>query len=77
MSESEAGSDVVSMRLRAEDCGDYYLLNGSKMWITNGLDADVVGYMRHWIRLQALRALPRLLSKKACPDTNPNLNSTS
>ncbi|GIT40053.1 MAG: hypothetical protein Ct9H300mP8_12490 [Gammaproteobacteria bacterium] len=30
MSESEAGSDVVSMRLRAEDCGDYYLLNGTQ-----------------------------------------------
>lgn len=42
MSESEAGSDVVSMRLRAEDKGDHYLLNGSKMWITNGPDADTL-----------------------------------
>jgi isovaleryl-CoA dehydrogenase len=42
MSESGAGSDVVNMRLNAEDRGDYYLLNGSKMWITNGPDADVV-----------------------------------
>ena len=42
MSESGAGSDVVNMRLKAEDRGDYYLLNGSKMWITNGPDADVV-----------------------------------
>jgi len=42
MSESGAGSDVVSMSLRAEDKGDYYLLNGSKMWITNGPDADTL-----------------------------------
>jgi isovaleryl-CoA dehydrogenase len=42
MSETEAGSDVVSMRLRAEKHGDFYLLNGSKMWITNGPDADTL-----------------------------------
>ena len=39
MSETGAGSDVVSMRLRAERKGDRYVLNGSKMWITNGPDA--------------------------------------
>ncbi len=42
MSESGAGSDVVGMRLRAEKKGDRYVLNGTKMWITNGPDADVV-----------------------------------
>jgi len=42
MSESEAGSDVVSMRLRAEKRADRYILNGTKMWITNGPDADVL-----------------------------------
>ena len=42
MSEADAGSDVVSMRLRAEHRGDNYVLNGSKMWITNGPDADVL-----------------------------------
>ena len=42
MSESEAGSDVVSMRLRAEKRGDRFILNGAKMWITNGPDADVL-----------------------------------
>ncbi|MCW5620168.1 MAG: isovaleryl-CoA dehydrogenase [Burkholderiales bacterium] len=42
MSEPNAGSDVVSMRLRAERKGDRYVLNGSKMWITNGPDADVL-----------------------------------
>lgn len=42
MSESGSGSDVVSMRLRAEDKGDFFLLNGTKMWITNGPEADVL-----------------------------------
>ena len=42
MSESGAGSDVVSMRLRADRKGDHYVLNGSKMWITNGPDADTL-----------------------------------
>lgn len=42
MSETEAGSDVVSMRLRAEKRGDRFVLNGNKMWITNGPDADTL-----------------------------------
>nr|WP_277813268.1 isovaleryl-CoA dehydrogenase [Hyphomonas adhaerens] len=42
MSESGAGSDVVSMKLRAEKKGDRYVLNGTKMWITNAPDADVL-----------------------------------
>ena len=42
MSEPGAGSDVVSMRTRAEKKGDRYVLNGGKMWITNGPDADVL-----------------------------------
>ena len=42
MSEPNAGSDVVSMKLRADKKGDRYVLNGSKMWITNGPDADVL-----------------------------------
>ena len=42
MSETEAGSDVVSMRLKAEKRNGYYLLNGGKFWITNGTDADVL-----------------------------------
>ncbi len=42
MSEPGSGSDVVSMKLRAEKKGDRYILNGSKMWITNGPDADTV-----------------------------------
>jgi Acyl-CoA dehydrogenases len=42
MSEPGAGSDVVSMSLRADKRGDRYVLNGTKMWITNGPDADVL-----------------------------------
>jgi len=42
MSEAGAGSDVVSMRLRADQRGDHYVLNGTKMWITNGPNADVL-----------------------------------
>jgi len=42
MSEVGAGSDVVSMKLKAEKQGDKYILNGNKMWITNGPDADVL-----------------------------------
>ncbi|AKG19624.1 isovaleryl-CoA dehydrogenase [Moraxella bovoculi] len=42
MSEPNAGSDVVSMKLKAEQKGDRFILNGSKMWITNGGDADVM-----------------------------------
>ncbi len=42
MSEPNAGSDVVSMKLKADRKGDRYILNGSKMWITNGGDADTL-----------------------------------
>ena len=42
MSESGSGSDVVSMKTKAEKTKDYYVLNGSKFWITNGPDADVL-----------------------------------
>jgi len=42
MSEPGAGSDVISMKLRADDKGGYYVLNGNKMWITNGPDADTL-----------------------------------
>ncbi|XP_069705483.1 isovaleryl-CoA dehydrogenase, mitochondrial-like [Periplaneta americana] len=42
MSEPGSGSDVMSLKLKAEKKGDYYILNGNKMWITNGPDADVL-----------------------------------
>jgi isovaleryl-CoA dehydrogenase len=42
MSETDSGSDVVSLKLRAKKIGSHYILNGTKMWITNGPDADVL-----------------------------------
>ncbi len=42
MSESSSGSDVTSMKLKAEIKGDHYVLNGHKMWITNGPSADTI-----------------------------------
>src|SRR4026209_10210 len=42
MSEAGAGSDVISMKLNAQEKGGYYVLNGSKFWITNGPDADTL-----------------------------------
>jgi len=42
MSEAGSGSDVMSLRCRAEDKGDHFLLNGTKMWITNGPEADIL-----------------------------------
>ncbi|HLB56943.1 MAG TPA: acyl-CoA dehydrogenase family protein [Coxiellaceae bacterium] len=42
MSEKDAGSDVISMQLYAEEKDDHFILNGHKMWITNGPDADVI-----------------------------------
>ena len=42
LSEPEAGSDATSQRTTAEDCGDHYLLNGTKNWITNGNSASVI-----------------------------------
>ncbi|BCA96162.1 isovaleryl-CoA dehydrogenase [Legionella antarctica] len=42
MSESNSGSDVISMQLQARQSGEKYILNGTKMWITNGPDADVL-----------------------------------
>src|SRR5262249_58983652 len=47
MSEPGAGSDVVGMRLRAERRGDRYVLNGTKMWITNGPDAHTLVISAH------------------------------
>ena len=42
MTEPDAGSDLAGMRSRAVDCGDHWLLNGSKTYISNGINADVV-----------------------------------
>ena len=41
LSESSSGSDAFALKLRCEDKGDHYLLNGHKLWITNGNEADI------------------------------------
>ena len=67
MSEPGAGSDVISMKLKAEDKGGYYLLNGNKMWITNGPDADtLVVYAKTEPELGA-RGVTAFLIEKAMP----------
>jgi isovaleryl-CoA dehydrogenase len=67
MSEPGAGSDVMSMKLRAEDKGGYFLLNGSKMWITNGPDADtLVVYAKSEPELGA-RGVTAFLVEKGMP----------
>jgi isovaleryl-CoA dehydrogenase len=67
MSEPGAGSDVMSMKLKAQDKGGYYVLNGSKMWITNGPDADtLVVYAKTDPELGA-RGVTAFLIEKSMP----------
>ena len=67
MSEPGAGSDVLSMKLKAEDKGGCYLLNGNKMWITNGPDADtLVVYAKSEPELGA-RGVTAFLIEKGMP----------
>ena len=67
MSEPGAGSDVISMKLKAEDKGGYYVLNGNKMWITNGPDADtLVVYAKTEPELGA-RGVTAFLIEKGMP----------
>ncbi|MEO3693648.1 isovaleryl-CoA dehydrogenase [Roseateles paludis] len=67
MSEPGAGSDVLSMKLRAEERGGVYVLNGSKMWITNGPDADtLVVYAKTEPELGA-RGVTAFLVEKGMP----------
>ncbi len=67
MSEPEAGSDVVGMRLRAERRGDHYVLNGRKMWITNGPDADVVVVYAKTAPEQASRGITTFIVERGTP----------
>jgi isovaleryl-CoA dehydrogenase len=64
MSEPNAGSDVVSMRTRADRKGDRYILNGSKMWITNGPVADVVVVYAKTDRTAGSRGITAFLVEK-------------
>jgi isovaleryl-CoA dehydrogenase len=65
MSEPGAGSDVVSMRLKAEKKGDQYILNGSKMWITNGPDADTLVIFAKTNRHDGPRGITAFLVEKS------------
>src|SRR6187431_3654986 len=64
LSEPEAGSDATSQRTTAEDKGDYYLLNGTKNWITNGGTASVYLVMAQTDRLKASRGINTLIVEK-------------
>lgn len=67
MSEPGAGSDVISMKLRAEDKGGYYVLNGSKMWITNGPDADTMVVYAKTEPEMGARGMTAFLIEKGMP----------
>ena len=67
MSEPGAGSDVISMKLKAEDKGGYYLLNGNKMWITNGPDADTLVVYAKTEPEMGARGVTAFLIEKAMP----------
>ncbi|WP_085027121.1 isovaleryl-CoA dehydrogenase [Ensifer aridi] len=71
MSEPNAGSDVVSMKLRAEKRGDRYLLNGNKMWITNGPDADVLVVYAKTDPAAGPRGITAFLAEKTFPGFSP------
>src|SRR2546425_6835188 len=63
MSEPGAGSDVVSMRLRADRKADRYILNGTKMWITNGPDADTLVVYAKTAPQAAPKGISRVLGR--------------
>jgi isovaleryl-CoA dehydrogenase len=66
MSESGAGSDVMSMKLRAEKRGGCYVLNGTKMWITNGPDADVLVVYARTDPAAGARGITAFIVEKSC-----------
>jgi isovaleryl-CoA dehydrogenase len=68
MSESNAGSDVMSMQLKAESRNDHYLLNGTKMWITNGPDADtLIVYARTNMQEKKSHGITAFIIEKTFP----------
>lgn len=76
MSEAGAGSDVVGMQLKAEENGDSYILNGTKMWITNGTDADVLVVYAKTSPRKAHRGITAFLVEKTMDGfaTSPKLD---
>jgi isovaleryl-CoA dehydrogenase len=73
MSETEAGSDVVSMRLRAEKHDGHFVLNGNKMWITNGPDADVLIVYAKTDPTAASRGITAFIVEKGTPGFTTSL----
>jgi isovaleryl-CoA dehydrogenase len=71
MSEAGAGSDVVSMRLKAEKKGDRYVLNGTKMWITNGPEADTLVVYAKTSPEAGSRGITAFLIEKDFPGFRP------
>jgi isovaleryl-CoA dehydrogenase len=67
MSETQAGSDVMAMQLKAELQGDHYLLNGTKMWITNGPDADVLVVYARTTKQGGSRGISTFIIEKSFP----------
>lgn len=67
MSESNSGSDVVSMQLHAQASGDKFILNGTKMWITNGPDADVLVVYAKTDKQAASKGITAFLIEKGMP----------
>ena len=76
MSEAEAGSDVVSMKLRAEKRGDRYILNGTKFWITNAPIADVLVVYAKTAPQAGPKGSPCSSSSAASRDSAPGRSST-
>ncbi len=67
LSEPEAGSDATSQQTTAEDKGDYYLLNGTKNWITNGSSASVYLVMAQTDKSKGFRGINTLIVEKSLP----------
>ena len=72
MSEPDAGSDVVSMQLKAEKRGDRYILNGSKMWITNGPEADTLVIYAKTDPDAGSRGITAFLVERSFPGFHPS-----
>jgi len=77
MSEPGSGSDVVSMRLRAEATGSGYMLNGTKMWITNGPEADTLVVYAKTDPAARSRGITAFIVEKGMPGFAPPRNWTS
>jgi isovaleryl-CoA dehydrogenase len=67
MSESNAGSDVMNLQLRAEKEGEYFVLNGTKMWVTNGPDAEVFVVYARTDKNNASRGITAFIIEKNFP----------